>query len=67
MSPEVPKRKLAAILSADAKGYSRLMEDDEEATVATPTAYRQVMTEVIGVLSGYVQNVIADADLCRHG
>jgi len=35
------RRKLAAILSADVKGYSRLMGDDEEATVRTITAYRQ--------------------------
>ena len=28
---ERAKRKLAAILSADAKGYSRLMGEDEEA------------------------------------
>jgi class 3 adenylate cyclase len=27
------KRKLAAILSADVAGYSRLMDDDEVATV----------------------------------
>ena len=41
------KRKLAAILSADVKGYSRLMEDDEEATVCTVTQYREVMTDLI--------------------
>ena len=29
------KRKLTAILSADVKGYTRLMGDDEEATVRT--------------------------------
>ncbi len=29
------KRKLAAILHADVKGYSRLMGEDEEATVRT--------------------------------
>jgi adenylate cyclase len=29
------KRKLTAILSADAVGYSRLMGEDEEATVRT--------------------------------
>jgi TolB-like protein/class 3 adenylate cyclase/Flp pilus assembly protein TadD len=40
-------RKLAAILSADAKGYSRLMGDDEEATVRTITLYREVMTAII--------------------
>jgi len=27
------KRKLAAILSADVEGYSRLMDQDEEATI----------------------------------
>src|SRR5438093_12575731 len=38
------ERKLAAILSADVKGYSRLMGEDEEATIRTLTAYRAVMT-----------------------
>ena len=33
MSPEKFKRKLTAILSADVKGYSRLMGTDEEATL----------------------------------
>ena len=28
-------RKLTAILSADAVGYSRLMDDNEEATIKT--------------------------------
>jgi len=41
------KRKLAAILSADVKGYSRLMGEDEEATTRTITAYREVMTTLI--------------------
>ena len=39
MAQEVFKRKLAAILSADVEGYSRLMDDYEEATVRTVTAY----------------------------
>ena len=34
------KRKLAAILSADVVGYSRLMADDETATVTTLQEYR---------------------------
>ena len=38
------ERKLTAILSADVKGYSRLMGEDEEATIRTLTAYREVMT-----------------------
>ncbi len=41
------KRKLTAILSADVKGYSRLMGDDEEATVSTITAYREVIGSVV--------------------
>jgi hypothetical protein len=35
------RHKLAAILSADIKGYSRLMGDDKEVTVGTITAYRE--------------------------
>jgi len=30
MAPETLKRKLTAILSADVKGYSRLMGEDED-------------------------------------
>lgn len=41
------ERKLAAIFSADVQGYSRLMGEDEEATVQTLTAYREVMTSFI--------------------
>jgi adenylate cyclase len=41
------ERKLTAILSADVKGYSRLMGEDEEATIRTLTAYRAVMTALI--------------------
>ena len=40
-------RKLTAILSADVKGYSRLISEDEEATVRTLTAYREVMASLI--------------------
>ena len=35
MTTQESRRKLAAILSADVKGYSRLMSQDEEATVKT--------------------------------
>ncbi len=37
------ERKLTAILSADVEGYSRLMGEDEEATIRTLTFYRQQM------------------------
>ncbi len=48
------KRKLAAILSADVKGYSRLMGEDEDATVITLTAYREMMTTLIKKHQGRV-------------
>ncbi len=41
------KRKLTAILSADVKGYGRLMGEDEVATVGTLTAYREMMAALI--------------------
>jgi adenylate cyclase len=40
MAPDV-ERKLAAILSADVVGYSRLMAEDEAATIRTLTDYRE--------------------------
>src|SRR4029453_10280782 len=41
------ERRLAAIFSTDVQGYSRLMGDDEAATVRTITAYRELMTSLI--------------------
>ncbi len=41
------ERKLAAILSADVKGYSRLMGEDEEATIRTLTTYRELISSLI--------------------
>ncbi len=48
------KRKLTAILSADVEGYSRLMSEDEEATVRTLTTYREVLTTLIKQRNGKV-------------
>ncbi len=54
MEEKKAKRKLTAILIADVKGYSRLMQDDEEATVRTITAYRGVMSGLIQEHDGRV-------------
>jgi adenylate cyclase len=54
MTQEGFKRKLTAILSADAVGYSRLMGDDEEATVRTITSYREVLATLIRQHNGKV-------------
>jgi len=60
MTEELTKRKLTAILSADVKGYSRLMQDDEEATVRTISAYREVMTSLIKGQNGKVVDAKGD-------
>jgi adenylate cyclase len=54
MTKEGWKRKLTALLSADVEGYSRLMGEDEEATILTLTSYRQVMTAHIQQHGGRV-------------
>src|SRR5215471_4164641 len=55
MSNEAPvERKLAAILSADVKGYSRLMGEDEVATIRTLTTYREVLGTLIHQYCGRV-------------
>ncbi len=47
MPEERAKRKLSAIFSADVKGYSRLMGEDEDATIRTLTTYRELMSTII--------------------
>ena len=47
-------RKLRAILSADVKGYSLLMADDEVHTIETLKKYRQIMSSLIDQHSGRV-------------
>jgi TolB-like protein/class 3 adenylate cyclase len=54
------RRKLTAILSADVKGYSLLMAEDEEATVHTLTAYREVMSSLIQQFRGRVVDTPGD-------
>jgi adenylate cyclase len=54
------QRRLVAILSADVVGYSRLMGDDEEATVRTITIYREVMSSRIKENNGRVVDAKGD-------
>ncbi len=60
MPQEGFKRKLAAILSADVTEYSRLMREDETATIRTLTAYREVMTALIKQHHGRVVDAVGD-------
>lgn len=48
------RRRLAAIMSADVRGYARLMEDDELATLQTLTQYRELMGDRVAANHGRV-------------
>jgi adenylate cyclase len=60
MTPRDLKRKLTAILSADVKGYSRLMGDDEERTVRTLNAYKEVIRSLVSQHRGRVVDAPGD-------
>jgi TolB-like protein/class 3 adenylate cyclase/Tfp pilus assembly protein PilF len=65
MAEEGFKRKLAAILSADVEGYSRLMDDDEEATVRTLKTYRTAINDLVQQYRGRIvdspgDNILAE-------
>ncbi len=60
MSPENLKRKLAAILSADVTEYSRLMREDETATIRNLSAYRKVIATLVNQHHGRVVDAVGD-------
>jgi adenylate cyclase len=65
MDERPAERKLAAILSADVEGYSRLMGEDELATVRALTESREVISSAVARHGGRVvdapgDNVLAD-------
>jgi adenylate cyclase len=60
MTPEEVKRKLTAILSADVKGYSRLMSEDEVGTIRTLNSYKEVMANLVQHHHGRVVDAWGD-------
>lgn len=67
MATKDVKRKLRAILSADVQGYSRLMGDDEVATVKTITEYRETLTSLVNQYNGRVVDSPGDNVLAEFG
>jgi adenylate cyclase len=60
MDPQTVTRKLTALLGADVVGYSRLMGEDEVATIRTLTIYRDVMATLIQQHHGRVVDAPGD-------
>ena len=65
MADETYKRRLTAILSADVVGYSRLMGEDEFATVSTLKSHRNLIFQKIEAFDGRVvdspgDNILAE-------
>jgi adenylate cyclase len=60
MTIQEVKRKLTAILSADVKGYSRLMGEDEVATIRTLNIYKEVLTNLAQLHHGRVVDATGD-------
>ncbi len=65
MTPPKLKRKLTAILSADVKGYSRLMGEDEEGTIRTLKAHLEVINEHIEQNQGRIVATGGDSVLAE--
>jgi class 3 adenylate cyclase len=61
------ERRLAAILAADVEGYTRLMRTDEEATLETLSAYREVIEGLIARHEGRVFSEAGDSVLAEFG
>jgi class 3 adenylate cyclase len=60
MTPQEVKRKLTAILSADVKGYSRLMGEDEVGTIHTLNIYKETISNLIQHHHGRVVDAPGD-------
>ena len=60
MAGDGVERRLAAILHADVVGYSRLMAEDEVATVRTLTAYRHEIEGLVGDHRGRLVDATGD-------
>lgn len=58
-----PKERLAAILAADAVGYSRLMREDDRATVATLDEFRGIFRQSIETHNGRIVDMAGDSVL----
>jgi TolB-like protein/class 3 adenylate cyclase/Tfp pilus assembly protein PilF len=71
VDPTAAERRLAAILSADVVGYTRLMADDEAATIRAITDYREEIAMLVRQHRGRVvdapgDNLLAEFPTALH-
>ena len=59
------ERKLVAILAADVVGYSQLMHEDEEGTLATLTSHRTIIDAMISSGHGDLSSTAGDSVLAE--
>jgi len=64
-APAAAKRRLAAILSADVTGFSRLMEEDEEGTLRTLKSHRANIDALIARHDGRIVGTAGDSILAE--
>jgi len=67
MTEERAKRKLSGILSADAVGYSRLMQEDEASTIRILEDSKRLMSELVEQFKGRVVDAPGDNLLAEFG
>ena len=61
------KRRLTTILAADVESYTRLMRDNEEATLRTLSEYREVIDGLIERHDGRIFSTAGDSVLAEFG
>ena len=67
MPPKPVERELAAILSADVVGYSRLMAEDETGTICTLGAYPEEIELLLRQHGGRLVDFTGDGFLAEFG
>ena len=67
MNQDRARRKLTTILAADVAGYSRLMGDNEEATLRTLKTYREIIDGLIARHEGRIFSTAGDSVLAEFG
>ena len=61
------KRKLTTILAADVESFTRLMRENEEATLGTLSEYREVIDDLIERHDGRIFSTAGDSVLAEFG